>query len=194
MIGAGLPNERPRNPVAAMREAGAAFRAFVVGLRELLMVRDEVKSALGVDQTAIRRRDNNPLKFATGDEDALTALLDTGRLTSMTPRQAVEDALRNLRRHEQASLPAMQAAVRSLLDRLRPEVLMARVEAAESPLPAALTFALQRRARAWEAFEAEYKRIVGALDDDFDAVLGRRFAREYVRIVEELRAAEEERR
>jgi type VI secretion system FHA domain protein len=183
MEGAGLPDLAPQDPVAAMRAAGAAFRAFVTGLRELLIVRAEVKDTLGIDKTYIRARDNNPLKFSAGDDDALTALLGTGRRVSMAPAMAVSEALRDIRIHEQATLPAMQAAVRALLTRLDPEKIRAGVEGGLA-LPA------QRRARAWEQYEADYARLNAALSDEFDAVFGRRFAEEYQRMVADLRAAE----
>jgi type VI secretion system FHA domain protein len=183
MAGVGLPDLAPQDPVAAMRAAGAAFRAFVTGLRELLIVRAEVKDTLGIDKTYIRARDNNPLKFSAGDDDALTALLGTGRRVSMAPAVAVTEALRDIRIHEQATLPAMQAAVRALLTRLDPEKIRAGVEGGIA-LPA------QRRARAWEQYEADYARLSAALSDEFDAVFGRRFAEEYQRMVADLRAAE----
>jgi type VI secretion system FHA domain protein len=183
MEGAGLPDLAPKDPVAAMRNAGAAFRAFVTGLRELLIVRAEVKDTLGIDKTYIRARDNNPLKFSAGDDDALTALLGTGRRVSMAPAVAVAEALRDIRIHEQATLPAMQAAVRALLTRLDPEKIRAGVEGGIA-LPA------QRRARAWEQYETDYARLTAALADEFDAVFGRRFSEEYQRMVADLRAAE----
>jgi type VI secretion system FHA domain protein len=183
MAGAGLPDMAPQDPLTAMREAGAAFRAFVTGLREVLIVRAEVKDTMGIDKTYIRARGNNPLKFSAGDDDALTALLGTGRRVGMAPAEAVSEALRDIRRHEQASLPAMQAAIRALLLQLDPEKLRA-ASAGGLALPA------QRTARAFEKFEAEYARLTAALADDFDAVFGRRFAEEYERIVADLRAGE----
>jgi type VI secretion system FHA domain protein len=186
MAGAGLPDLLPQDPLAAMHNAGAAFRAFVTGLRAVLMVRAEVKDTLGIERTSIRPRGNNPLKFSAGDDDALTALLGTGRRTEMTPQAAVADALRDIRVHEQASLPAMQAAVRALLARLDPGKLRAAAEAGSG-----LALPAQRRARAWDLFEAEYAKVTGALDDNFDAAFGRRFADAYARIVADLRQAED---
>jgi type VI secretion system protein ImpI/type VI secretion system protein len=184
MAGAGLPDLAPQDPEAAMRAAGAAFRAFVTGLRELLIVRAEVKDTMGIDKTYIRARDNNPLKFSAGDDDALTALLGTGRRVAMAPATAVAEALRDIRMHEQAIMPAMQAAIRALMARLDPDRLRAASDGGGLALPA------QRRARAWDQFEAEYARVIAGLADDFDTVFGRRFAEEYERIVADLRAGE----
>ena len=68
----------------------------------------------------IQARGNNPLKFSAGDDDALAALLGTGRRTDMAPHEAVADALHDIRLHELASMAAMQSAVRTLLDGLAP--------------------------------------------------------------------------
>jgi type VI secretion system protein ImpI/type VI secretion system protein len=183
MDGAGLGDLTPTDPMVAMRNAGAAFRAFVSGLREALMVRAEIKSAMRIDQTFIRAKGNNPLKFSAGDDDALTALLGTGRRTEMTPQAAVAEALRDLRHHEQATMPAVQTALRALLDRLDPEAFRAAGEQGGF-------LAAQKRAKAFELFEAEYTRLRAALADDFDTVFGRRFSEAYEAMVDDLQRAE----
>jgi type VI secretion system protein ImpI/type VI secretion system protein len=184
MDGAGLGDLTPQDPLTALHNAGAAFRAFVSGLREALMVRAEIKSAMRIDQTFIRARGNNPLKFSAGDDDALTALLGTGRRTDMTPQAAVSEALRDLRHHEQATMPAVQTALRSLLDRLDPAIFRATGDEQGGFLPA------QKRARAFEAYEAEYAKLRAALADDFDTVFGRRFSEAYEAMVDDFIKAE----
>jgi type VI secretion system protein ImpI/type VI secretion system protein len=175
--GAGQPDLQPADPAAAMLELGKAFRALVAGLRAVLMARAAIKSEFRIEQTMIRARGNNPLKFSAGDEDALAALLGAGRRTDMAPHEAVADALRDIRLHELASMAAMQAAVRALLDGLDPARLRAGAEqgGGMTLLPA------QKKARAWDAYEALYARTVQALSDDFDSAFGKAFARAYER-------------
>ena len=81
---------------------GKAFRTLVSGLRAVLIARASIKSEFRIEQTMIRARGNNPLKFSAGDDDALAALLGTGRRTDMTAAQAVADALKDIRLHELA--------------------------------------------------------------------------------------------
>lgn len=171
--GTGLADVRPADPVATMRGLGAAFRALVVGLRAALIARASVKSEFRIEQTIIRARGNNPLKFAAGDDDALAALLGAGRRSDMPAEQAVADALKDMRLHELASMAAMQAAIRTLLDGLDPAKLRASAGQAGGLLPA------QRKARAWDAYEDLHARTVRALADDFDSVFGKAFARAY---------------
>ena len=111
-----------------MQALGAAFRAMVSGLRQALIARAEIKGEFRIEQTMIRSRGNNPLKFSADDEDALAALLGTGRRSEMSPAEAVSDALRDMRLHELATVAAMQAAVRELLAQFDPATFRAAAE------------------------------------------------------------------
>jgi predicted component of type VI protein secretion system len=182
MAGAGLPDLRPADPEAMMRSLGSAFRAVVAGLRSVLIARASIKSEFRIEQTMIRARGNNPLKFSAGDDDALTAILGTGRRVDMAADAAVADALSDIRLHELATMSAMQSAVRSLMEGLDPAKLRAAAEQGGglSVLPA------QRKARAWDAFEALHTKTLQALSDDFDSVFGKAFARAYERAMDEV--------
>lgn len=173
--GAGLAGFAPgeRDPAALMRSLGAAFRAFVEGLREVLITRATIKSEFRIEQTIIAARGNNPLKFSPTAEDALIALLGRSR-GFMAAEAAVRDALEDIKRHELATLQAMQAAVRALLARLDPAALRAEAEAGGglALVPA------QRRARAFELFEQRFAAALADLEAA-DGAFGRAFARAY---------------
>jgi type VI secretion system FHA domain protein len=168
-----------------MSGLGKAFRALVSGLRAVLIARATIKGEFRIEQTMIRARGNNPLKFSANDDDALTALLGVGRRTDMEPAAAIEDSLRDLRLHEVAVMAAMQVAVRTVLDELSPDKIRAGTDqGGMAVLPA------QRKARAWDAFEARHSTIVRALVDDFDSVFGKSFARAYERALDEISTRE----
>ncbi len=173
LAGAGLEGVRPDDPVATMRGLGAAFRATVSGIRQTLIARATVKSEFRIEQTMIRARGNNPLKFSAGDDDALVALMGAGRRSDMPAAEAVADALRDIRMHELATMAAMQSAVRALLKQLDPKPLREEGEKAGGMIPA------QRRARAFDLYEKLHHDIGLALADDFDSVFGKAFARAY---------------
>jgi type VI secretion system FHA domain protein len=183
--GCGCPDLQPADPAAAMEALGAAFRAFVAGLRQALIARAAVKGEFRIEQTMIRSRGNNPLKFSADDDDALAALLGVGRRSDMNAAEAVSDALRDIRLHELATVAAMQSAVRALLAELDPDKLRDTVEHGALTLLSA-----QRKANAWDAFEALHGRISEALLDDFDSVFGKAFARAYERALAEISAKE----
>jgi type VI secretion system FHA domain protein len=183
--GARLEEAHPTDPAAAMEAMGAAFREMVHGLRRVLMARRDVKTEFRIETTGLLPQGNNPLKFSTSDDDALAALLGAGRQSEMTAEDAVAQALTDIRLHELASLAAMQSAVRALLADLEPEKL------SRGAGDGGLNFvAGQRKARAWDAFEAHYKQLNQALADNFDSVFGKAFAVAYEKALAELVAKE----
>jgi type VI secretion system FHA domain protein len=183
--GAGVPGARIEDPAASMEALGAAFRAMVSGLRAVLIARAAIKGEFRIEQTMIRARGNNPLKFSADDDDALSALLGTGRRTNMGPAEAVAEALRDLKLHELASVAAMQTGVREMLAKLSPEAIQAQAGSG-GLLP------MQRKARAFETYEAQHAALVQALSDDFDSAFGKAFARAYEEALREVAARPEE--
>jgi type VI secretion system FHA domain protein len=186
LSGAGMTNARPENPESTMFSIGAAFRAMVAGIRQALIARSSIKGEFRIEQTMIRARGNNPLKFSADDEDALSALLGVGRRTDVKAEAAVADALRDMRLHELATVAAMQGAVRAMLAQLDPARLRADADAAGGMnlLPA------QKKARAFEAYEKLHDNVTRALTDDFDSVFGKAFARAYELALRDISAKE----
>ena len=180
--GAGLADAKLGNPAATFEELGRAFRVLVAELRAALIARAAIKGEFRIEQTMIRSSGNNPLKFSAGDDDALAALLGTGRRVDVTPSAAIADALRDLRLHELATMAAMQSAVRALLGEFDPVALRREAEQGGMAL-----VPVQRKARAWDSFEKLYGRISQALTDDFDSVFGKAFARAYEQALDEAR-------
>ncbi|HQT63798.1 MAG: hypothetical protein B7Z75_02115 [Acidocella sp. 20-57-95] len=183
--GAGTHGPLPQDPAATMRKLGAAFRATVSGIRQALIARSAIKGEFRIEQTMIRSRGNNPLKFSADDDDALDALLGLGRRSDVTPDAALTDALRDMRLHELATMAAMQGAVRALLAQLDPAKL--RGEADQGGLA---LLPAQKKARAFEAYEKLHDYVTRALADDFDSVFGKSFARAYEVALRDISAKE----
>jgi type VI secretion system FHA domain protein len=183
--GTGLGDIRPVDPRSAMEGLGAAFRAFVGGLRQAMIARAAIKNELRIEATQIRSRGNNPLKFSADDDDALAALLGAGRRTEMSAVEAVTEALRDLRLHELATIAAMQSAARALLAEFDPSKLRLSGERGGLDL-----VPMQRKAHAWDRFETLHARVTQALADDFDSVFGKAFARAYESALAEASAKE----
>jgi predicted component of type VI protein secretion system len=186
--GAGMRDAHPANPPAMMLELGKAFRNLVAGLREVLLARARITSEFHTERAMTQARGTNPLTFAASDDDALAALLAVERHTDMVAHDAVTDALRDIRLHQLATMAAMQSAVRAMLAGLDPAKLCAGAEpgGGTAVLPA------QRKARAWDAYEALHARTVQALAEDFDSVFGEAFARAYERSLHEVFVQERE--
>jgi type VI secretion system protein ImpI/type VI secretion system protein len=155
------------DPDAALRTAGALLREAVGGLRALLIARGTVKREFRIEQTMLQPKENNPLKFAASDEQALSALLDPRTAALSAVREAVDD----LTAHQVAVLAATQAAARALLERLDPAGLEA--EAGGGGLFDA------REKRLWEAYKRRHAKLAEQFDDDFESAFGKAFARAY---------------
>lgn len=165
-----------QEPEAYFRLVGELFGVMVESLRDVLMSRAVVKGEFGVEQTMLRSRDNNALKFSVTPADAVAALLQPGRPGYMQPMRATKEAFDDVRMHQLAVMAGVQAALFNLLKTFDPAALEARLQKGsmiESILPAT------RRAKLWETFRATYKEIARDADSDFQAVFGREFARAY---------------
>jgi type VI secretion system FHA domain protein len=187
--GAGLEAIDVPDPARAMERLGTAFRAVVSGIRQTLIARSEVKRAFRIEETMVRRRGNNMLKFSANDDDALAGLLGAGRRGDMDAEEAITDALTNIRLHELATMTAMQSAVRALVIRLGPDQVRDPKEAGGG-----MALLSNRKARAWDAYEALHADILRTLSDDFDSVFGKRFAQAYEQAMQELLARPKQRR
>ncbi len=164
----GLAARAAADPDAALRAAGGLLRLAVAGIRALLIARNEVKREFRIEQTMLRARNNNPLKFAATDEQALASLLDP-----RTPAlRALQDSIDDLTTHQIATLAATQAAARALLDRLSP----AEFEAEDKEggfIPGT------REKRLWETYKRRHAKLVEQFEDDFESAFGKAFALAY---------------
>jgi type VI secretion system protein ImpI/type VI secretion system protein len=166
---------------------GRAFRAVVSGLRRTMIARAAVKGEFRIDQTVIRESGNNPLKFSANDDDAVAALLGTGRHSDMSAERAIGEAMRDIRLHELAVATAMQQAVRDVLAGLAPSKVERRADSgALDALP------WRKAARRWQAYQTLHRETVQGMTDDFDRVFGTSFMRAYERAMSELSAQQRE--
>lgn len=168
-----------------MHLVGSLLAEAVAGTIDLLHARATVKSELRADVTAIRPRQNNPLKFSPNPDVALQHLL-TPTVPGFLPAQAaLRDAFRDLRAHEVAVMAGMRAALAGLLQRFDPGALEAQL-ARQSGLGSLL--AGGRRAQLWEAYQSLYAQLSAQAEDDFHALFGRAFLKAYEAQQEQLRA------
>jgi predicted component of type VI protein secretion system len=161
--GAGLSHLSVADPSAAMLRVGQAMRAVIAGLRRR--------------QAEPRKPDmRNLIDTAGSDEDALAALIGASE-----PGRAMREALSDFGYDRPATMAAMRHAVADLLNGLSPDVLQQQAERS-SPMMSPLD--MQRKARAWDAFETRYAQLRSGLRDDFERVLGEAFATAYEQLMQ----------
>lgn len=170
-----------------MQLVGSLLAEAVAGTIDLLHARATVKSELRADVTAIRPRQNNPLKFSPTPEVALQHLL-TPTVPGFLPAQAaLRDAFGDLRAHEVAVMAGMRAALAGLLQRFDPRSLETHLSH-KSGLGSLL--AGGRRAQLWEAYQNLYAQLSAEAEDDFHALFGRAFLKAYEAQLAQMRSAD----
>ena len=172
--GAGLEGTPREAPERALEQLGRAFRAYVVGLRRLMIARATVKGEFRIERTMIRPFGNNPLKFAADDDDAMAALLGIGRHVGMSAEQAIGDSLRDVLMHEMALTRAVERGIQHLMAELSPAQLEA--DTAGGGLDGVPGV---RSGRLWNAYVARHARVAAGLTDSSAGTFGLAFARAY---------------
>jgi type VI secretion system FHA domain protein len=170
--GAGLSDAGEVDAVTLMEQVGELVRLVVDRMRALQVDRAAIKREFRIMPTRVQLDDNNPIRFSASTDVALRALL-TGK---RKPAQPVGEVLDGIRLHELAMIAAMRDAVTELLETLNPRHVRGGSDGIGKMLP------MQRKARAFDQYEALHAATVRALTDDFDSVFGKAFARAYERV------------
>jgi type VI secretion system FHA domain protein len=175
--GAGLEESAfAEDPVDLMRSLGRVFREMVGGLRDLLAIRDKVKTEYRVQRTVIQASNNNPLKFAIDGMEAANLLLSRPKPGHLAGPKAVNEAFNDLKAHELAFMVGMQAAVAALLQEFDPVSLRKRIDAEmgwDSIIPGA------RQSKYWSGYEEHYRKIASEISENARSTFGLAFAKAY---------------
>jgi type VI secretion system protein len=183
--GAGLSGAavEPADPAASLHHYGEILRELISGVRELMATRALMKSEFRIEQTIIRARDNNALKFSVDLEQALRAMLLPQGAGYAEPLAAAREAVADLKAHEIALIAGLEKAVARLLEALAPAELERSIEATgmlASVLPGA------RKARYWDAYGTLYKKLAEEIREDVHGVFRQSFAEAYSEQVKKL--------
>jgi len=173
---AGAAALSPVEKARLMQAAGEALRTVAKGLMEVLAARANTKQEFRIERTMIGARDNNPLKFSGDVDEALRVMLLGKTPGFLAARQAMEEALGDIKSHQLAVLAGMQAGLATVIARFDPAKLEQRMEQ-RSLLDGVLPGA--RKARFWDLFKSLYRELAVELEDDFQKAFGNAFARAY---------------
>lgn len=168
-----------------MRLIGTLLAESVRGAVDLLHARASVKREVRAEVTAIRPRQNNPLKFSPTAALALQHLLGPTVPGFLRPDEAMRDTFRDLRAHELAVMAGMRSALSGLLQRFDPKSLEGRITG-KSGL--GMLLAGGRRAQLWEAYQELFSQLSAEAEDDFHEVFGRAFLLAYQEQLDRLNA------
>lgn len=164
------------DPQALMRRAGELLRHGVQGLYRALLARADAKADLFLDGTVLRPADNNPIKFAESEADALACVLNRVRPGFLPGPQAVAAGFEDLEAHSHALKEGLRVALSSLVQEFAPDRLTARlatISMIEKALPVLL------RARTWDLYEETFARIANDVQAGFDTEYWKAYGRAY---------------
>ncbi len=181
LAGAGLSSVRVTPEVA--RNIGEIFRTVVRGVLVVLKARQKTKSEFSLTQTEYRTTKNNPLKFSVNVDDALHNLFVKRNAAFLGPVEAFDDAFKDLRNHQLATLAGVRAAFDAMLAEFKPDHLEARFERRlAGPL-----VAHTGKFRYWTLYREHYAELVKDADEAFDHLFAEQFARAYEQQLERLK-------
>ena len=156
--GAGLPADSfaAREPASAFRELGQLVRAAIEGVREIMSTRALVKSEFRVDQTVLRRSDNNPVKFAPDTQRCLAAMVGEAPPGFLPGPAAMQQSMDDIKLHELALVAALNSVFADLGTQLDPETISRRARQ-DAGLADKLPYA--RDAKCWAIYTETYAKL-----------------------------------
>ena len=154
--GAGLPPDTldAVDAEAAFYEIGQMVRAAVEGVRDVLSTRALVKSEFRVDQTVLRRSDNNAVKFAPDVQRCLAAMVGAAPPGFLPGPAAMQQSMDDIKAHELALVAALNSVFADMGQQLDPEAIMRRARQ-DTGLTTMLPYA--REAKAWTIYTETYR-------------------------------------
>lgn len=176
---AGAP--APGMPGTAGANDDALVRELVAGLMEVLAARAEIKRRFRVTMTMIQARENNPLKFAVNADEAMAKLFGGVSNGYLGPKEAFDEAFRDLKAHQIAMLAGMREAFDKMLNQFDPHRLEARFEntLGKGKLP----FVKDRH---WKLYKELFDELTADAEDSFHHLFGNAFATAYEQEMQKL--------
>ena len=157
----------------AMEEMGAALKANMQGMVELMQQRAQLKNEFRMDMTLVKSTGNNPLKFSADSKQAMKHLFKPESGSFLTVSEAFAECYQDMQIHQLAVLAGVQSAMREMFASLSPQ----RVEEKLSKEKSGLAVS-SRASRCWQKYQALHGELV-AEDDDFNRIFGDAFVSAY---------------
>jgi type VI secretion system FHA domain protein len=166
------------------RDFGEILRVVISGLMDLLRARERIKDEFRMRLTTFKPVDNNPLKFSANVEDALHNLLVKRNPAYLAPVEAFEDAFRDVRNHQVATLAGVRVAFESMLREFDPERLQ---EEYDREIKKGGFLGVPARPKYWDLYREQFRGRVKDADSCFRELFGDEFARAYQEQLEKVR-------
>lgn len=184
---AGLPKEMmpQRLTPEFMETIGTMLSTAMQGTVDLIAARAATKREVKAEMTLILPVHNNPLKFVPDGQAALIHMFGKQIPGFLSPIDAMRDAYQDLRAHQVGVFAGMRAALAEVLQRFSPDDVEQRLEQLsmiDSLMPG------HRKAKLWDLYGQQFKKIYAEAEEDFDVIFGDAFAVAYEEQTRSMRA------
>ncbi|MGH8177017.1 MAG: type VI secretion system-associated FHA domain protein TagH [Steroidobacter sp.] len=164
---------------------GDVLRIAVGGVMEVLRARERMKDELRMRGTSFKAAHNNPLKFSANVDDAFHNLLVKHNPAYLEPADAFEDAFRDIRDHQAATLTAMRLAFEAMLAQFDPDRLQ---EEFDRQMKKGSILGAPAKMRYWDLYRDKYGASTKDAEASFRHLFSDAFAKAYEEELERLRA------
>jgi type VI secretion system FHA domain protein len=164
---------------------GKMLRVAVGGLMDVLRSRERMKDEMRMRGTTFKPAHNNPLKFSANVDDAFHNLLVKHNPAYLAPPDALEDAFRDVRDHQTATLAAMRLAFEAMLAQFDPEQLQ---EDFDRQLKKGAMLGVPAKLRYWDLYRDKYGHTVKDAEAAFRTLFSEQFASAYEEQLNRLKA------
>jgi type VI secretion system FHA domain protein len=169
------------------KNLGQILRVVISGVMDILRAREQIKEEFRLRTTVFKATDNNPLKFSANVEDALHNLLVRRNTAYLGPREAFEDAFRDVRNHQMAMLAGVRVAYQAMLAQFDPQRLQADFD---RQLKKGAFLGAPARLKYWDLYGERFRGRVRDEDSCFRDLFGDEFAKAYEEQLARLRTLE----
>lgn len=155
-------------------EVTGVLREAVARMVDMLRARSSIKNELRLERTMIQPLENNPLKFALTEKDALRYLFGERSGAYLSGRRAVQEAFGDIEQHQLALLAGVRSAYEKMLQRFAPEAL--EKQFADSVQVGLLG---NKKSRLWDAYSEYFDKLRQDPEVSFNTLFGNEFAEAY---------------
>ena len=157
------------DPAKILRAGGVIYKQTVLSFSDILNDRLYLKNEFDLERTMMGKQDKNPLKYF-GPQEAAVALLTESEDGFLESKKVIEEASRDIKKHQLALVSAMRETIKSLVASLNPATILAQAEGDGGS---------DKAQAAWDSFERLYDEIVQDGATNRDSTLNREFRKAY---------------
>lgn len=179
----GLEQLTPAQKSELPDEIAEVLKEAISRILSLLRSRSAIKNEMRLERTMIQVMENNPLKFALSQKDAIRYLFGEKSGAYLSGREAIQEAFLDLEAHQLSLLNGMHEAYHKMLFQFSPEVL-------EQELGPTLRSGLiaSRKARLWDAYCKHHENLQKDPEHSFNKLFGNNFVKAYEQQIDQIRA------